>query len=89
MEVICMEYKYKFGTGFTDDPLITNIEDKPDNFKVIDVYKHHEVIHTARLAIKREVIQKCKLCGKEMPSFIIDHIRKEHPDDYEKELVEV
>lgn len=83
------DYKYKGGQGITDDPLITNIEDKPDNFRVIDEYKHHQIIHTARLAIKREAIQKCKICGKEMPSFIIDHIRKEHPIEYEKELVEV
>ncbi len=78
-----MEYKYK-----NSDPFITNIEDKFDTFRVIDEYKHYQVIHTPRLVFKREQIQKCKLCGEEMSSFIIDHIRKQHPDDYEKELVE-
>ena len=82
-----MEYKYKKGNEY-DFPLITNIEDKPDTFRVIDEFKHYQVIHTPRLVFRREQIQKCKLCGEEMSSFIIDHIRKQHPDDYEKELVE-
>jgi|TARA_R110002074_G_scaffold130801_3_gene272754 hypothetical protein len=66
-------------------PLMTNIKDSSDTFEVIDEYKNYQVISKPRIVIKRESIQRCKLCGKEMLSFIIDHLRKEHPDEYAKE----
>ena len=61
-------------------PLMTNIKDNFDTFEVIDEYKNYQVISKPRIVIKRESIQKCKKCGKEMVSFIIDHLRKEHPE---------
>ena len=66
-------------------PLMTNIKDSSDTFEVIDEYKNYQVISKPRIVIKRESIQRCKLCGKEMLSFIIDHIRKEHPDENQED----
>ncbi len=65
-------------------PLLTHIEDSSDTFKVIDEYENYQVISKPRIVIKRESFQKCKKCGKEMVSFILDHLRDEHPEVEEK-----
>jgi len=62
------------------DALFTDIKDGFDSFSVVDVYKNYEVISKPRIVIKRTSIQKCKICGEEMLSFIVDHIKRKHPE---------
>ena len=65
--------------------LSVDVRETRDSFKIVENYENYQVIATPKIVIRTDSIQKCKLCGKEMMSFIKDHIRDEHPDEYAKE----
>jgi len=56
-----------------------------NNFKVIEEHVYYQLVSTPKLVIKYDTVQKCKICNVEMSSFIKDHLRHEHPDEYSEE----
>jgi len=56
-----------------------NWED-PIGAECIEKHDTYDVFEIKTMVEKSDIIQKCRICGLKMNSFIMDHVKKEHPD---------
>ena len=50
------------------------------DWRIVEDHKGWEVKQRDITVPNTENVQVCKTCGEEFLSFIVDHIRKEHPE---------